>query len=111
MSLFQSAVVCVAVLAICGCDRGQPADFAATKKAAERGDAVAQYKLGAMYALGEGVPKDLVEAYAWWFIAAVGGDADAANNRVILAGELTKYQLSQGQERATELFEKIGNGK
>ena len=64
-----------------------------------------------MYALGEGVPKDLVEAYAWWFIAAVGGDADAANNRDLTASELTPDQLSQGQKRATELLKKIDSGK
>ena len=183
MSLFQSAVVCVAVLAICGCDRGQPADFKATIKAAARGDAVAQYKLGAMYDTGEGVPQDHAEAlkcyrlaadqglavaqsnlgtmyalgeggpqdypeavkwyrlaadqglavaqenlgfmyrdgrgvpqddvetYAWFSVAAGNRFPNAAKGRDLTASKLTPEQLSQGQKRATELFEKISSGK
>ena len=80
VSLFQSAVVCVAVLAICGCDRGQPADFKATIKAAARGDAVAQYKLGAMYDTGQGVPQDYAEALKWYRLSADQGDAMAQFN-------------------------------
>ena len=64
-----------------------------------------------MYYNGQGVPQDLVEAYAWWFIAAAGGSADAVNNRDIIAGELTPDQLAKGQKRATELLEKISGGK
>ena len=62
MSLLKFTVVCVAALAICGCDQGQPtpdkqattavpaADFAVTKKDAESGDAAAQFNRGVMYA-------------------------------------------------------------
>ncbi len=95
--------------------QGVPQDYAEAVKwyrlAADQGLAVAQLNLGTMYYNGQGVPKDLVEAYAWWFISAAGGDADAANNRVIVAGKLTPEQLLQGQKRATELFEKYGSGK
>ena len=35
------------------------------RKAAEQGDAVAQYTLGWMYAKGCGVPKDYTEAVKW----------------------------------------------
>ncbi|MDB4809753.1 sel1 repeat family protein [bacterium] len=79
--------------------------------AAEQGVAKAQHNLGVMYAKGEGVPQDYVEAYAWFSVAAAGGYADAANNRDVVAGDLTPEQLSQGQKRATELFEKISGGK
>ena len=87
MSLFKFTVVCVAALAICGCDRGQPtapgqatsavtaADFAATKKDAESGDAEAQYNLGLMYDNGEGVPQDNAEAVKWYRLAADQGKA------------------------------------
>ena len=164
MSLFKFAVVCVAVLAICGCDRGQPTptaptpdkqattavsapDFAATKKDAESGNAKAQYNLGVKYANGQGVPRDDAEAakwyrlaadqgygyaqgnlgvmyhdgrgvpqdygeaFAWFSVAAAFGDANAAKNRDIVAGELTREQLWPWQKRATELFEKISGGK
>tara|TARA_B110001469_G_C9399773_1_gene205529 strand:+ start:144 stop:533 length:390 start_codon:yes stop_codon:yes gene_type:complete len=50
------------------------------KKAAEQGDADAQFNLGCMYADGEGVAEDSAEAVKWWLKAAEQGDADAQNN-------------------------------
>ena len=47
---------------------------------AEQGDAMAQYNLGVMYANGEGVPEDDVEAVRWYRLAAEQGDADAQSN-------------------------------
>ena len=44
---------------------------------AEHGDAGAQYDLGWKYFKGEGVPKDDVQAVAWFRKAADQGDADA----------------------------------
>ena len=72
---------------------------------------MAQYYLGVMYSVGEGVPQDFAEAYVWFSVAAAGGDAEAAKFRDKAAGELTPEKLSQGQKRATELLEKIGSGK
>ena len=43
-------------------------DYAAavriSRQGAEQGDAWAQYNLGFMYATGEGVPEDFIQAYA-----------------------------------------------
>ena len=50
-------------------------DFDAVKKAAEQGHANAQARIGAMYAMGEGVPENDIQAYAWISIAAAQGDA------------------------------------
>ena len=47
------------------------------RKAAEQGHVLAQYKLGAMYDQGEGVPKDQAKAVEWWNKAAAQGN-DAA---------------------------------
>jgi S1-C subfamily serine protease len=47
------------------------------RKAAERGDAKAQSKLGACYDLGSGVAKDAAEAAKWYRKAAEQGDANA----------------------------------
>jgi len=46
-------------------------------KAAEKGDAEAQFKLGVMYDKGQGVPQDDAEAVKWYRKAAEQGDADA----------------------------------
>lgn len=47
------------------------------RQKAERGDATAQTTLGAMYAKGEGVPKDDEQAVAWYRRAAEQGYAEA----------------------------------
>ena len=67
----------------------------AFKPLAERGDAIAQYRLGLMYKNGEGVPQDDVEAVRWFRKAAEQGHAGAqsylitiiANNSPAAAGE------------------------
>ena len=51
-----------------------------SRKAAERGDAEAQFNLGVMYATGAGVPEDDAEAVKWFRKAAEQGDAIAQCN-------------------------------
>ena len=97
MNPFNSAAICLLVLVVCGCDRGQPTppaptpdkqattavsapDFAATKKAAESDNALAQTNLGLMYYNGQGVPQDYAEAMKWYRLAADQGDALAQTN-------------------------------
>jgi TPR repeat protein len=48
---------------------------------AEQGNVAAQSGLGMMYAQGEGVPRDEVEALVWFTLAARAGDAASARNR------------------------------
>ncbi len=57
---------------------------AATRKAAERGDARAQYNLGSLYEDGRGVPQDSAQAAVWYRKAAEQGDADAQFNLGVL---------------------------
>jgi len=44
---------------------------------ADQGDAVAQDRLGLMYEMGSGVPRDYVQAYKWYSKAAEQGNGDA----------------------------------
>ncbi len=44
---------------------------------AEKGVAEAQYKLGMLYSMGYGVPRDFVQARQWWGKAAVQGHVSA----------------------------------
>ena len=57
-----------------GLDAARKGDFATAfrewKPLAEQGDAVAQYILGAMYDVGEGVVEDDREAVRWYRLAA-----------------------------------------
>ena len=85
VNFFKCAAVCVAALAITGCDYdqgqnpwvGTAAKFATEKKDGESGDAVAQYNLGRFYFYGNGVPKDEREAAKWFHMAASQGVARA----------------------------------
>jgi TPR repeat protein len=47
---------------------------------AERGDASAQSRLGNMYAIGEGVPENDIEAVKWYRLAAEQGYFAAQSN-------------------------------
>jgi TPR repeat protein len=49
-------------------------------KAAEQGDAPAQYNLGVCYANGNGVAKNKIEAVKWYRKAAEQGNANAQHN-------------------------------
>jgi TPR repeat protein len=51
---------------------------------AERGLAAAQFNLGLLYANGQGLPKDDVQARQWWEKAAVQGHAEAQANLGVL---------------------------
>jgi uncharacterized protein len=51
---------------------------------AQQGDASSQYKLGVMYAFGQGVPQDYKEAAKWYRLAAERGDASAQTNLGIM---------------------------
>ena len=112
MNPFNSAAICLLVLVACGCDQGQPTppaltsaaptsqgpatsavtptDFAATIKAAESGDADAQFDLGLMYNNGQGVPKDYAEAVKWFRLAADQGFAKGQNGLGLM------YNIGQG---------------
>jgi len=50
------------------------------RKAAEQGDAKAQYNLGIAYAMGEGILKDETQSVVWFRKAAEQGLADAQYN-------------------------------
>ena len=54
--------------------------FEDVRTCAEQGDARVQFMLGIMYAGGNGVPEDDVEAVRWCRLAAEQGNANAQNN-------------------------------
>lgn len=69
-------------------------DFAADARA---GDVRAQSMLARLYAMGLGVPADLIQAWHWSNLAAQGGDREANALRVTLEGILTPAQLAQAR--------------
>ena len=77
-----SVGVCLATLMGCGNKPEKDAspaadDIETLRKAAEQGNADAQYDFGVLYADGEGVPSDSAEAAKWYRKAAEQGHAQA----------------------------------
>ena len=56
-----------------------------------------------MYANGQGVAKDYVEAYAWYNISAAIGSEMGATNRDNLERKMTPQQIADVQKRTKEL--------
>ena len=90
------------------------------RKAAEQGDADAQFTLGVLYAKGEGVPKDDAEAVRWFRKAAEQGDAAAQSvlgamyaggsavpKDYVLAHMWTSIAVTNGIEQAREFRDKL----
>ena len=59
-----------------------------------------------MYSNGEGVPKDDVNAYAWYNVASANGYDDGSKNRDIIAKRMTPEQIAKAQELSKVWFEK-----
>ena len=72
--------------------------------AADQGAAYAQYNLGLMYEKGTGVPQDYVQAHKWYNLAAAQGDSDGAENRNLVAKQMTPQQIERAQELARHGF-------
>ena len=73
----------VAALSLAACGQepiSEQPSSAELVRSAEQGDVTAQFDLGLMYATGEGVPQDSVEAVAWYRKAAEQESAAAQNN-------------------------------
>ena len=82
---------------------GVPRDVAASIKlwrsAAHSGLAVAQNALGACYMNGDGVEADMLEAWAWFRLAAEGGLTVASVNADVVRGQLDDARFEAAHRR------------
>jgi TPR repeat protein len=83
------------------------------RKAAEQGDATAQFNLGNMYGDGRSVSQDYIQAHKWFNLAAsrfsaseAEGRARAVGNRVFVAAKMTAAQVAEAQRLAREWWPK-----
>ena len=92
-----------------GVEAFERGDFAAAldewRPLAEQGSARAQGNLGAMYYLGQGLPEDDVQAYAWLNIAVAQGEKNIEAAKKIIAESMTREELARAQELAREYWE------
>ena len=55
-----------------------------------------------MYANGQGVPQNHVQAHKWFNMAGAGGVEDGRKNRDIVATKMTPAQIAEAQRLALE---------
>jgi hypothetical protein len=73
-------------------------------RAAKQGVPEAQYALAENYCRGFGLPKNPVEAYAWFTVAGTQANLPSRNARETLAVRLTRSEVEAGDRRAKELL-------
>ncbi|WP_440997831.1 tetratricopeptide repeat protein [Arhodomonas sp. SL1] len=84
--------------------------FPALQRAAESGQARAQYAVGYMYYYGQGVGQDDRRAMQWIRRAADGGDPRAREAMDLLAGNVTAEDRARGGLADPEPEEAEGDG-
>ena len=62
----------------------------------------AQFGLGYMYKMGQGVPQNYVQAHMWFNMAASKGDEDIREFRDRVAKKMTPAQIAEAQRLARE---------
>lgn len=72
-------------------------------RSAMLGSKNAQFKVAILHQEGVGLPRDHVEAYAWYNICAATGSLDAARCRELIASGLTSAEVLKAQRRSQEL--------
>ena len=94
-------VLITLVIVLQGCKSKEEKAANKALLSAEQGAAIGQFKLGKMYASGEGVEQDKVYAYMWVQAAAIQGLGDSANEyKNQLANTMTPSQI----EAADKLY-------
>lgn len=65
-------------------------------RAAMKGHAGAQSGVGWYYEVGRGMPEpDLIRAYMWYVLSAIGGDPDAADSQEEVVKKMTGEQIEK----------------
>jgi hypothetical protein len=74
-------------------------------QSAKQGHRKAQRRLGTMYAIGHGMPKDYIKAYAWYKISAAQNSEKALSNLRKLKTRMTSEQLYYARKLAKQYYE------
>ena len=69
------------------------------EKAAERGVVDSQFNLGVLFESGQGVPRNPLDAYVWYSIAASQGDQFAKERRDVIKGQIGAEDMARADER------------
>ncbi len=61
-----------------------------------------------MYAMGEGVPEDDIQAYAWISIASAQCAGLAKKAKEMLTGEMVRAEIAEAQKLSRKYWEAFG---
>ena len=73
-------------------------------KLAEKGAPEDQYRVGLIYATGDGVPADLVTAHKWFNLAAMNGVIEARESRAEISMDMAPDEIATAQKLAREWY-------
>src|SRR5262249_23667961 len=73
------------------------------RQAAQQGDPMAAHILGTLYIMGQGVPKDRVQSYLWFSVAAQNqnnatGKQNALKLRELVSQGMTPAQIGEAEK-------------
>ncbi|MBE7638338.1 hypothetical protein GUA87_15880 [Sneathiella sp. P13V-1] len=71
---------------------------------AERGSPEDQYRTGIAFAIGDGVPIDLVTAHKWLNLAAMNGVSEARESRAEISQDMSPAEIAAAQKLAREWY-------
>lgn len=71
---------------------------------AENGAPEDQYRVGLIYATGDGVPTDLVTAHKWFNLAAMNGVVEAREIRAEISQDMAPEEIATAQKMAREWY-------
>ena len=85
--------------------RNLDTSFKYFKKSAEMGNAIAQYFIGLMYKLGDGIKQDKINSYVWINMSAAQENKEAIKLRKWYDRRLSKTELISAQEISKRCFD------
>ena len=110
----RHAAYCLAMLLLKQ-DAGAAADTAEAvswlRKAADRGDASAQFALGDLYCKGEKVPVNAVEAYVQFSLAQEQGQVSSARRLQEVKKRMSEPQIAEADKRLAEIKARVAAGQ
>lgn len=69
---------------------------------ADAGSPEEQYRTGLLFAVGDGVPVDLVTAHKWLNLAAMNGVIEARESRAEISLDMSAREIATAQKLARE---------
>lgn len=74
------------------------------EETARRGNSAAQFNIARLYALGEGVPYNRMEAYKWMTIASRAGRPEATKALTGLKKQMSPEEIADGEARVRRFY-------